>query len=152
MQLADSCRARTRRHRVQRWKNGAILAVRKDARRVSLYGWHARAASAFWNAQSVLRGCNSSKDRGVRISNELAEWVHRPDSIDDDWDPWTRRIARLLRAQRVTPIAAEVPIFDLDSRVYSRIDLVCETASGKTLLVEIKTGWVCAPSLRGSVF
>lgn len=81
--------------------------------------------------------------RGSIVDSEIQAFTKNPHRVElDQFHPYTRKLIKALKYMNYTPIATQVPVYDLDRGIATAIDLICEDSkSGVLYLIEIKCGF-----------
>lgn len=144
-----------------------VVRLARDTQRV-LPGVHARLGALLWPHTSDAelagraRGPRTRVERerarqprtcathglehGALVHHELDRYVSRVLSRGaappDEADPCTARVLRMLAAERLLPVATEVPVFDERAGVATAIDMIAIHVDRLHLVaVELKTGY-----------
>lgn len=128
------------RHRSFVYKNKALAGVTAllgDA----YYPFYRRAVSKKPEDASLV--AQTTKDngwkRGSLVDSQLASIVNG--KRVRTMHKMTERVLQAFRFKSWTPIAAQVPVYDLESRIGTAVDVLCTSQQGHLLVVEVKIGY-----------
>jgi hypothetical protein len=78
--------------------------------------------------------------RGMKVDKQM-EFMIKGRPMEEDMSPYTRDVCLELQRLGLTPFDAQVPVGNIALRLATTLDLVCATARGGLVNVQVKSGF-----------